>query len=96
MASVLANIQNEICKYADAIGGITGTDVEIVDEFMTRVAGSGVYRHMLNEDITENGYIYRHTIESNKTILIENPGENSICGNCGKRFSCREMLDLST
>ncbi|GHU05762.1 ATPase AAA [Betaproteobacteria bacterium] len=96
MPSVLANIQNEICKYAEAIGGITGTDVEIVDEFLMRVAGSGVYRDMLNEDITENGYIYRHTMQANKTILIENPGENSVCGHCSKRFSCREVLDLST
>ena len=32
MISVLSNIQDDICNYADAISGITGTDVEIIDE----------------------------------------------------------------
>jgi len=95
MVSVLASIQHDICKYADAISGITGTDVEIVDEFMMRVAGSGEYRNMLNENISEQGHVYRNTMSSNKTILIENPGQNPVCSSCQKRYSCTEMLDLS-
>ena len=95
VASVLANIQQDICKYADAISGITGTDVEIVDEFLIRVAGSGEYRHLLNVDISAQGYIYRHTMSSSKTILIENPGQSPVCAHCEKRLSCRELLDLS-
>ena len=94
--SVLADIQDAICKYADAIGGVTGTDVEIVDEHMVRVAGSGIYRHMLNENIADNGFVYTQTIRSRQTILVENPGENAVCGYCAKRGSCRELLDLST
>lgn len=48
MISVLSNIQDDICNYADAISGITGTDVEIIDESLMRIAGTGKYRHMLN------------------------------------------------
>lgn len=47
MISVLSNIQDDICNYADAISGITGTDVEIIDESLMRIAGTGKYRHML-------------------------------------------------
>ncbi|WP_250265969.1 sigma 54-interacting transcriptional regulator [Rhodovastum atsumiense] len=75
---------------------MTGTDVEIVDEFMVRVAGSGIYRHMLNENMADNGYIYRQTLHTKQTILVENPGENAVCSHCAKRHSCRELLDLST
>jgi hypothetical protein len=41
MISVLSNIQDDICNYADAISGITGTDVEIIDESLMRIAGTG-------------------------------------------------------
>ena len=40
MISVLSNIQDDICNYADAISGITGTDVEIIDESLMRIAGT--------------------------------------------------------
>ena len=62
MISVLSNIQDDICNYADAISGITGTDVEIIDESLMRIAGTGKYRHMLNENVAKNGYIYRHVL----------------------------------
>lgn len=39
MISVLSNIQDDrVCNYADAISGITGTDVEIIDESLMRIA----------------------------------------------------------
>lgn len=53
MISVLSNIQDDICNYADAISGITGTDVEIIDESLMRIAGTGKYRHMLNENVAK-------------------------------------------
>ncbi len=95
MASVLASIQQDVCQYADAISGMTGTDVEIVDEFMIRVAGSGEFRHLLNENMADQGYVYRHTMLSGKTTLIDSPAESPICVHCEKRFSCTEMLDLA-
>lgn len=53
MISVLSNIQDDICNYADAISGITGTDVEIIDESLIRIAGTGKYRHMLNQNVAK-------------------------------------------
>lgn len=95
MFSILSNIQDDICKYADAISGITDTDVEIIDENMIRIAGTGEYRHLLNKNIAENGYIYRHVMNSQKTVVIENPGENELCKECEKRIYCSEMLDIN-
>ncbi|MGO0758063.1 signal transduction protein, partial [Citrobacter freundii] len=95
MISVLSNIQDDICNYADAISGITGTDVEIIDESLMRIAGTGKYRHMLNENVAKNGYIYHHVLQVRETVLIKNPGEHPLCQLCEKHHYCSEMLDLN-
>lgn len=95
MISVLSNIQDDICNYAEAISGITGTDVEIIDESLMRIAGTGKYRHMLNQNVSKNGYIYRHVLRVQKTVLIKNPGEHPLCQHCEKHLYCSEMLDLN-
>lgn len=96
MISVLSNIQDDICNYADAISGITGTDVEIIDESLMRIAGTGKYRHMLNQNVAKNGYIYRHVLQVCETVLIKDPGEHPLCQHCEKHHYCPEMLDLNT
>ncbi|WP_058910632.1 sigma-54 interaction domain-containing protein [Entomohabitans teleogrylli] len=95
MISVLSNIQDDICNYAEAISGITGTDVEIIDESLTRIAGTGKYRQMLNQNVAKNGYIYRHVLSVRETVLIKNPGEHPLCQKCEKHRYCSEMLDLN-
>jgi transcriptional regulator with PAS, ATPase and Fis domain len=82
-------------KYTDAIAGITGTDVEIIDNNLIRIAGTGRYRYMLNQDVSNNGHIYRHVLQVQKTILIEDPKENSLCQLCQNRLTCTEELDLN-
>ena len=94
--TVLSLIQHDICKYADAISGIIGADVEIVDNTLLRVAGTGEYRCRLNENISGQGYIYKYIFKHNKTILVENPRSDPICNICQDKAFCKEMLDLST
>lgn len=96
MQSILSHIQEEITQYTEAIKGITGTDVEIVDREMIRVAGTGVYKYMLNINVADEGHIYRHSMLSKKTILVENPREHPLCFSCTKQSFCTEKLDLTT
>lgn len=96
MPSILSNIQQEITQYTEAIKGITGTDVEIVDHHMIRVAGTGVYQYMLNVNVADEGHIYQHAMLSKKTILVENPREHPLCFSCIKQEFCTEKLDLTT
>ncbi|WP_100157992.1 sigma-54 interaction domain-containing protein [Proteus columbae] len=95
MHSLLSTLQDEISKYTDSIAGITGTDVEIIDNNLIRIAGTGRYRYMLNQDVSNNGHIYRHVLQVQKTILIEDPKENSLCQLCQNRLTCTEELDLN-
>lgn len=95
MHSLLSTLQDEMSKYTDAIAGITGTDIEIIDNNLIRIAGTGRYRYMLNQDVSNNGHIYRHVLQVQKTILIEDPKENSLCQLCQNRLTCTEELDLN-
>ncbi|EBU1141096.1 signal transduction protein [Salmonella enterica] len=96
MISKLSIIQDDICNYAEAISGITGTDVEIIDESLMRIAGTGKYRKMLNQNVSKNGYIYHHVLQVRHTVLIKNPGEHQLCQLCEKHLYCSEVLDLNT
>ncbi|HGP2816292.1 TPA: sigma-54 interaction domain-containing protein [Salmonella enterica] len=96
MISVLSNIQDDICNYAEAISGITGTDVEIVDESLVRIAGTGRYQHILNQNVAKNGYIYRHVLQACETVIIKEPGEHPLCQCCEKYHNCPEKLELNT
>lgn len=96
MPSVLAQIQNDAQQFSEAIGGIIDCDVEVVDVGMVRVAGTGAFRQRLNENMGSQGYVYRHAMQVNRTILIENPRQSAVCALCDNKLSCEEMLDLAT
>ena len=82
MNSVLAQIQHDAQQFSEAIAGIIDCDVEVVDVGMVRVAGTGAFRQRVNENMGSQGYVYRHAMQVNRTILIENPGQSAICTLC--------------
>ena len=96
MNSVLAQIQHDAQQFSEAIAGIIDCDVEVVDVGMVRVAGTGAFRQRVNENMGSQGYVYRHAMQVNRTILIENPGQSAICTLCDNKLLCEEMLDLAT
>ena len=96
MTSVLAQIQQAAQQFSEAIAGIIDCDVEVVDIGMVRVAGTGAFRQRVNENMGNQGYVYRHAMQVNRTILIEDPGQSAICALCDNKLFCEEMLDLAT
>ena len=44
MQSSLRNIQNSVLEYANTIANVIGVDVEIVDNQLNTIAGTGPYR----------------------------------------------------
>ena len=95
MSSVLAQIQHTAQQFSEAIAGIIDCDVEVVDIGMVRVAGTGAFRQRVNENMGSQGYVYRHAMQVNRTILIEDPGQSAICALCDNKLFCEEMLDLA-
>lgn len=94
MASLLERIKEDVRKYAEIISNAIKVDVEIVDENMKRVAGTGILKDQIG--VLNEGSVYRKVIETGKPQIIENPRENQICIDCVQKETCIEKLEIST
>ncbi len=95
MNSILFKIQDSVRKYADIISKISGIEVEVMDENMFRIAGTGSLANKINIDMSNEGNTYKNTLLSKKQQVITNPRENSICLDCKNRPNCKETFEIS-
>lgn len=91
----LKNIQDSVIRYASVISNILKIDVEIVDEGLNRIAGTGIFKDKINENIKKNGFVYEETINKKGIQLIENPGEHRLCRKCLEKNNCLEKMEVS-
>lgn len=91
--SLLKKIQNYVKEYAEIIADILQCDVEIVDEDLIRIAGTGLYEKNINE--LTKGTVYKHVFETKKSRIVENPKEDILCLECQNRENCTEKLEIS-
>ena len=95
-ASILQEIQKSVIQYAEIIAHVIKVDVEIVDTGLIRIAGTGVYKDRVNEDMSKEGFVYRKVLESGEMQLIEEPGEHDLCRDCPRRGCCDEKMEMCT
>ena len=96
MKSILMEIQPSIIKYANILSKILKMEVEIADSNFTRVAGTGIYKKMINISMEKEGFTYKNAIETGNLQIIENPGKNPVCNKCIKKDNCEEKFEIST
>ncbi len=95
MNSLLLKIQDTVAKYAEVISKISHIDVEVVDSQLYRVAGTGIFSEKVNEDMSQEGYVYRQVLKTGKRQIIYNPGNDEICKKCPHCNDCREEIEIS-
>lgn len=95
MISILLQIQETVMKYADIMSKIAQVEVEVVDENLFRVAGTGIFKEHINEDMSSEGYVYRHVLRTGAVEAIYEPGRGELCQNCPKKDGCREEIEIS-
>jgi transcriptional regulator with PAS, ATPase and Fis domain len=88
-------IQDTVQKYAEVISQVSGVDVEVVDNKLYRVAGTGLYAKDINQDMSSEGYVYRHILKTGETKVIYNPGIDVLCTSCPKYSNCNETIEIS-
>ena len=92
--SLLKDIQDTAIKYANVISQVLDVDVDIVDSRFLRIAGTGHYAGKINQNMAAEGFIYKATMDSGETQIIEDPGTNPICRSCAKNAICGEKLQI--
>lgn len=96
MEGILKKIQDITNKYALVLSKILKVDVEIVDDNLERIAGTGLFREKINVNISNEGYVYKTVIKTGSSKIIENPGKHELCTNCPKKNNCDETFEMST
>lgn len=94
-SSVLLEIQDTVEAYARIMSRVAQVEVEVMDENLFRIAGTGIYAEHVNEDMSAEGYVYRHVLNTGSVEIIHEPGQGKLCRNCSKRNLCREEIEIS-
>ena len=95
MESILLKIQDTVAKYAEVLSKISRVDVEVVDNRLYRVAGTGMFSKKVNEDMSAEGYVYRQVLKTGRRQIIYEPGKEMICQNCPHCNDCQEEIEIS-
>jgi len=95
MISLLKDMQTTVIKYAEVLSQVLRVDVEIVDDKLYRIAGTGMFVSRLNEYMGEEGHVYKEVMRSGERQIVMEPGHHSICRFCSKQGTCDETFEIS-
>lgn len=90
----LLNIKEDVNRYINIISNLINVDVGVVDKNMFRVTGTGLYKNI--DGVYALGSVYKNTLETGKTHIIENPRSHTLCTQCKDKENCKEKLEIST
>lgn len=93
--SQLRNVQAAVVSYAGIISKIAGVDVEVVDENLYWVAGTGMFAAGVDANMAQEGHVYRKVLETGKRRVIYQPGEELVCQGCPNFLHCPEEIELA-
>lgn len=90
----LMNVMDSVQNVAEAIGAVLNVDVAILDREMTFIGATDRYKDRLG--YTARGHhISSYVLETGKTVIIDDPGENTLCEPCVNYLECLETLEIN-
>ncbi|HAN2680660.1 TPA: sigma-54-dependent transcriptional regulator [Escherichia coli O25b:H4-ST131] len=94
--SVLMQIQPTIQRFARMLASVLQLEVEIVDENLCRVAGTGAYGKFLGRQLSGNSRLLRHVLETKTEKVVTQSRFDPLCEGCYSKENCREKAFLGT
>ncbi len=94
--SVLMQIQPTIQSFARMLASVLQLEVEIVDENLCRVAGTGAYGKFLGRQLSGNSRLLRHVLETKTEKVVTQSRFDPLCEGCDSKENCREKAFLGT
>ena len=88
-------IQETVERYAEIISKIAFVDVEVVDRRLFRVAGTGMFKAHVNEDMSSAGYTYSRVLETGERQIIYETGKDPVCDQCPQKGVCGEEIEIA-
>lgn len=90
----LSDIKSTVQQTADAIAAALKIEVEIADADLIRIAGTGKYKSKCGCRM-DDGFVFRHVIQTGEPVIIDNPGFNELCEPCACRGNCMEYAEVA-
>ena len=94
--SVLMQIQPTIQRFARMLASVLQLEVEIVDENLCRVAGTGAYGKFLGRQLSGNSRLLRRVLETKTEKVVTQSRFDPLCEGCDSKENCREKAFLGT
>lgn len=94
--SVLMQIQPTIQRFARMLASVLQLEVEIVDDNLCRVAGTGAYGKYLGRPLSGNSRLLRYVLESKKEKVVTHSRFDPLCEGCDSKDNCREGFSGNT
>ncbi|EGO8353329.1 sigma-54-dependent transcriptional regulator [Escherichia coli] len=94
--SVLMQIQPTIQRFARMLASVLQLEVEIVDENLCRVAGTGAYGKFLGRQLSGNSRLLRHVLETKTEKVVTQSRFDPLCEGCDNKDNCREKAFLGS
>lgn len=91
--SNLFTIKESVQQVVEAIASVLGVEVTVVDNELRRIAGTGRYAGDVN-NMPIKATIFDRVLQSGKGVIIDNPGQNSVCLACEAQQYCSEMAQV--
>ncbi|MEG1870896.1 MAG: Fis family transcriptional regulator, partial [Peptostreptococcaceae bacterium] len=95
MKSKLKSFQNYLEKHTQIVSSVLNIDIEIIDDKLIRLNGTGIYKNKVNESVISSGNIYSQVLETGREIVVLNIEENSICRSCNNYEKCLNKVILA-
>jgi transcriptional regulator with PAS, ATPase and Fis domain len=90
----LRKIQPSIQQVVMAISSALKIEVEIADRDLLRIAGTGVIKSNIWQEMRNEDFVYRRCLETGKPIVIKNPGYHEVCQPCSRYQNCPEVGEV--
>lgn len=96
MSTLLENIQNIVIKYAEILSQILKVDVEIMDDRLIRIAGTGGLSNKINMNMEDEGCVYKTVLKTGEPQIVNNPRKEKVCLLCPSKGKCKEQFEICT
>ncbi|MDF2595390.1 MAG: stc4 [Clostridia bacterium] len=91
---LLRRIQKEVISYSDVISKVLQVDVDITDNKLYRIAGTGQFASTVGTYIEKEATGFKWVLENKCNLVIEEPREHPICQECPHQEACKEVFEI--
>lgn len=90
---ILEKIRKNVQQTAEAISSVIGVDVTVTNSNLKRIAGTGIYKNCINQQVSNDG-VFAYCLNKHMPYIVRNAKEDTVCKLCSKNKNCHEFAEV--